>query len=334
MTVISFPGLFGDKVFSINPAAFSVLGREIRWYGLIICAGIILAVLNTIICAKKEGISSDDVLDYAIWVVPMGIIGARAYYVLTSLSDYDSFDEAIAIWNGGLAIYGGVIGGTLTVLVVSLVKKINFLKMADAIATSLLIGQMIGRWGNFCNGEAFGSLSGIDLLGKFIPTPGLSESYPLRMVINSEASLGTEIVHPTFFYESVWNLLGFLLITFLVYRAKKFDGQIILAYLAWYGFGRFFIEGLRTDSLYLGNTGIRISQLLALFTFLFGTVTTVIMLIRVKKAKLAEGEYTTQFSVPDNTIGIIPPASDIENGTSNTEANNTSTEEKENGKNN
>ena len=295
MTNISFPGIFGDRVFSIDPAAFSVFGREIRWYGLIICVGIILAVLNTVRCAKKEGICTDDVLDYAIFVVPCGIIGARAYYVLTSLSEYSSFGEAIAIWNGGLAIYGGVIGGAIATLLVSLYKKQSFIKMADAIATSVMIGQMIGRWGNFCNGEAYGSLEGIDLLGNFIATPGFKNNYILRMVIQSESSFGTETVHPTFFYESVWNLLGFLIITFFVYRAKKFDGQIILSYLAWYGFGRFFIEGLRTDSLYLGNTGIRISQLLALLTFLFAVAAMIIIPVLKKKNAESEKEYTNQF---------------------------------------
>ncbi len=345
MTQVSFPGLFGEKIFSINPTAFTVLGREVRWYGIIICIGIILAVLNTVRCAKKEGISTDDVLDYAIWVVPMGIIGARAYYVLTSLSEYNSISEAVAIWNGGLAIYGGVIGGAIAVLIVSKFKKIKFIKMADAIATSLLVGQLIGRWGNFCNGEAYGSLDGIDLLGHYIATPGLKDDYFLRMVVNSESSYGTEIVHPTFLYESLWNILGFVLITFFVYRAKKFDGQIILSYLAWYGFGRFFIEGLRTDSLYLGNTGIRISQLLALLTFIFAVAMAVIIAVKKKKNAIDEAEYVSQFNVSEDTIGIIPGTDEKKNGNDTEEAsvkddnNNTdtqsetetSTEEKENG---
>ncbi|MBR3995783.1 MAG: prolipoprotein diacylglyceryl transferase, partial [Clostridia bacterium] len=197
MTQVSFPGLFGDKVFSINPVAFSVLGREIRWYGIIICVGIILTVLNTIRCAKKEGISTDDVLDYAIWAVPFGIIGARAYYVLTSLSEYDSFSEAIAIWNGGIAIYGAVIAGAITVFIVSKVKKIKFTKMADSIGASIFIGQFLGRWGNFCNGEAFGTLGEIDFLGNVIKTPNLENNYFLRMSVSSESTFGiTVLAHP------------------------------------------------------------------------------------------------------------------------------------------
>ncbi|MBR5307428.1 MAG: prolipoprotein diacylglyceryl transferase [Clostridia bacterium] len=296
VTQVSFPGIFGDTVFAINPVAISAFGLEIRWYGLIICIGIILTVMNVIRVGKREGLTTDDVLDYALWVVPCGIIGARAYYVLTSLSEYKSFLEAIAIWNGGLAIYGGIIGGAIAALAVSLAKKIRFVKIADAIGASIFIGQMIGRWGNFCNGEAYGSLSGIDFLGKFIETPSLADSYPLRMVVHSASSYGVEVVHPTFLYESLWNLLGFIIVA-VFYKKKKFDGQIILSYLGWYGFGRFFIEGLRTDSLYLGNTGIRISQLLALLTFIFAVAITVIMLARTKKEALDEGEYESQFGV-------------------------------------
>lgn len=305
-TQVAFPGIFGDTVFNINPTAFSVFGLEVRWYGLIICLGIILTVLNAIRCAHKEGISTDDVLDFAIWGIPMGIIGARAYYVLTSLSEYDSFLEAIAIWNGGLAIYGGVIGGAITVFIVAKIKKIKFTKIGDAAAASIFIGQMIGRWGNFCNGEAFGTLREIDLFGKVIPTPSLENNYFLRMSVASEATGGmTVMAHPTFLYESIWNLFGFLLANLIIYKRKKFDGQIILFYLAWYGFGRFFIEGFRTDSLYLGNSGIRISQLLAFLTFVFAVAATTVILIRKRNTALSEKEYVNQFNVPENAIGVI-----------------------------
>lgn len=310
-TQVGFPGIFGDKVFNINPTAFSVFGLEVRWYGLIICLGIILTVLNAIRCAHKEGISTDDVLDFAIWGIPMGIIGARAYYVLTSLHEYSSFSEAIAIWNGGLAIYGGIIGGTVTVFIVSIIKKIKFVKIGDAAAASIFIGQMIGRWGNFCNGEAFGTLRVIDLLGKVIPTPSFESNYLLRMSVASEATGGmTFMAHPTFLYESIWNLFGFLLANLVIYKKKKFDGQLILFYLAWYGLGRFFIEGFRTDSLYLGNSGIRISQLLAFLTFVFAVVISIIMLIKKRNKVLSDKEYVNQFSAPENTVGIIPNAED------------------------
>ncbi len=327
MTYVSFPGLF-EKILTINPVAFSVFGREIRWYGLIICLGIILAVLNTVRCAHREGISTDDVLDYAIFAIPLAIIGARSYYVITSPSEYDSFMEVIAIWNGGLAIYGAIIAGALTVLVISKIKKISFIKIADAIAPSLLIGQLIGRWGNFCNGEAYGHLDRFEILGNVIKTPGFEDNYIFRMAVNSEATRGQWLtVHPTFIYESLWNFIGFVLIS-LIYRKKKFDGQIILCYLAWYGLGRFFIEGLRADSLLFGNTDIRISQLLALLTFVFALVAIIVISVKRKNATAENSEYENQFtkeaeSVQENITEI--------NTATNTNTNSCITEETENG---
>lgn len=295
MTYVSFPGLF-EKVLEINPVAFTVFTREVRWYGLIICLGIILAVLNTVRNAHREGIVTDDVLDYAIFAIPVAIIGARLYYVITSPGEYDSFMDVIAIWNGGLAIYGAIIAGAITVLVISKIKKISFIKIADAIAPSLLIGQFIGRWGNFCNGEAYGHLDRIEFLGKVIKTPGFEDNYLFRMAVNSEATGGVWLTaHPTFIYESFWNFAGFIVIS-LIYRKKKFDGQIILHYLGWYGLGRFFIEGLRADSLLLGNTNIRISQLLALLTFIFAQAAIIVITSTRRKATTEDSEYVSQFS--------------------------------------
>lgn len=295
MTYVSFPAI-SEKIVEISPVAFTVFGRGIRWYGLIICTAIILAILNTIRNAKKEGISTDDVLDYAIFAVPLAIVGARLYYVLTSGNTYKSLLDVIAIWNGGLAIYGAIIAGAITVFVVSKVKKISFLKIGDAAIPSVLLGQCIGRWGNFCNGEAFGHLDKIEFLGKVIPTPSFESNYFLRMVVASEATNGRYMtVHPTFLYESVWNLVGFVLLT-LIYRRKKFDGQMILCYLAWYGLGRFFIEGLRTDSLLLGQTNIRVSQLLALLTLVFSILAFIFISLTRKKKQKEECEYNPVFS--------------------------------------
>lgn len=299
MTYVSFPGLF-EKTLEISPVAFTILGRGIRWYGLIICTAIILAILNTVRNAKKEGISTDDVLDYAIFAVPLAIVGARLYYVLTSGHTYKSFLDVIALWRGGLAIYGAIIAGAVTVFVVSKVKKISFLKIGDAILPSVLLGQSIGRWGNFCNGEAFGHLDRIEFLGKVIPTPGFENNYFLRMTVASEATDGRFLtVHPTFLYESVWNLAGFALLT-LLYRKKKFDGQMILCYLVWYGLGRFFIEGLRADSLLFGATNIRISQLLALLTFIFSVIAFIFIIFNRKKKQKEDSEYKCVFSQKKN----------------------------------
>lgn len=280
---ISFPGL-GIDTFAINREAFSIFGKSIYWYGIIICVGIILAVLYVCFRGKHEGISVDDVLDYALFTVPTAIICARLYYVLTSLDDFHSFYDVIAIWNGGIAIYGAIIGGFLAIVCVSKYKKIKLTKMLDATAPAVMIGQILGRWGNFFNAEAYGDITKIDLLGHEFSTPHFAKDFLLRMCISHRdpSVPGTEVltVHPTFLYESVWNLCGFILIN-LYYRKKKFDGEIVLMYFAWYGFGRFFIEGLRTDSLYVG--GIRISQLLGLIFFV--GCTAAILVIRFAKKK-------------------------------------------------
>lgn len=316
MTYVSFPAI-SEKILEISPVAFTLFGRGIRWYGLIICTGIILAILNTVRNAKKEGISTDDVLDYAIFAVPLAILGARLYYVLTSGHTYKSLLDVFAIWRGGLAIYGAIIAGAITVFVVSKIKKISFLKITDAIAPSVLIGQLIGRWGNFCNGEAFGHLDRIEFLGKVIPTPNFESNYFLRMVVASDATDGRYLtVHPTFLYESVWNFVGFILLT-LIYRKKKFDGQMVLCYLAWYGLGRFFIEGLRADSLLLGATNIRVSQLLALLTFVFSILAFIFICLTRKKIQKEEGVYTPVFSKV--TADGVEEKTDTSEATSDTE---------------
>lgn len=255
-SAISFPGL-GIDVFSVKNSAFSIFGHPVMWYGIIICVGIILAFLYFSYRAGKAGIKFDDVIDMTLITVPSAIIGARLYYIIF-YGNVHSFYDAIAIWNGGLAIYGAIIGGLIAIILVCRHKKLDVFKLTDMITPAVLIGQILGRWGNFCNGEAFGGL--------------VTESSPLyflRMGLqNSETmqKFGTSAmvyVHPTFLYESVWNLIGFVLIN-IFYKKKKYNGEILLWYFAWYGFGRMFIEQLRTDSLYIGNTGIRVSALLGL----------------------------------------------------------------------
>lgn len=254
MNTLSFPGL-GIEPFEINRIAFTLFGRSIAWYGVIITFGIVLAVLYVMWRAKQNDIKSDDILDIALVTVPCGIVGARLYFVLTSLDHFDSFWDIFKIWEGGLAIYGGIIGGALGVLLMSYFKKISFFKLADMITPAVLIGQILGRWGNFFNVEAYGT----------------ETTLPWRMGIEHYGEW--TYVHPTFLYESLWNTLGFVLIN-LFYGFKKekthkqYDGQIFLMVFAWYGFGRMFIEGLRTDSLYVGP--FRISQLVGAFCFLAG----------------------------------------------------------------
>ena len=271
MNTISFPGL-GIGPFQINRIAFTIplFGsyRGIAWYGIIITVGIILAVVYVMTHCSRENIKRDDVLDYAIFLIPSAIIGARLYYVIF-YGGYDNFLDIISFWKGGLAIYGGIIGGAVSVIIVSLVKKIKPMKMFDLITPALMIGQVIGRWGNFVNAEAYGE----------------ETTLPWKMGIQFGGEGATRYYHPTFLYESLWNLLGFIIVSIL-YKKKKFDGQIFLFYLAWYGFGRMFIEGLRTDSLYWGT--IRISQLIGFLSFVAGTILLIILGVRSKNKKKME----------------------------------------------
>ena len=287
--IISFPGI-GIDAFSIDKVAFELPffgGLEVRWYGIILTLGIIAGLCYALYRTKTEGISTDDIMDYALWTVVLAIIGARLYYVLTTLKDsagnwnYHSFTDVIAIWNGGIAMYGSVIGGALALFIVSRIKKYNknqMLKVFDMVAPGVMLGQIIGRWGNFVNGEAHG----VETSESFFLRMGLMGAadtpYPFRMVY----------YHPTFLYESLWNLIGFVVIN-LLYKKKKFDGQIVLMYLAWYGFGRMFIEGLRTDSLYIGV--FRISQVVGFLCFAICTALLVYFLVRSRRGELDTEEY-------------------------------------------
>lgn len=246
---ISFPGLG----LTMNPSriAFSIGSKPIYWYGIIIAAGFLLAVWYAMKRANQFGLTQDNIIDMLICAVPLAIIGARAYYCLFSWDLYkDDPIRILYIWEGGLAIYGGVIGAVIGLVLYTKVKRVKTSAMLDIGGLGLLIGQSIGRWGNFMNREAFGSVT----------------NSVLRMGL-TDAAGNTVYVHPTFLYESLWNALGFLLLHFYSKR-RKFDGQIFLMYLGWYGLGRMFIEGLRTDSLYVGSTNLRVSQLLAGACFL------------------------------------------------------------------
>lgn len=277
MTTVSFPGLGIDN-FTMNPVAFSIsLGQKtlsIHWYALIITTGILLAVAYCYYRSKQEKIILDDLLDMALFTVPCGVIGARLYYVLTSLSEFENFREMIAIWNGGLAIYGAIIAGAITLLCVSKYKKINPLKTFDMVSPAVMIGQILGRWGNFVNGEAYGAEVAEGSILYFIR---------MGLTPNIKSYSTMYYFHPTFLYESIWNLVGFLIIN-LLYKKKKFDGQVFLMYISWYGFGRMFIEGLRTDSLYVGV--FRISQVLGFLCFLIGTTLLIYNLARVRREQM------------------------------------------------
>ena len=259
---VAFPGL--GLEFNLNPIAFSIFGWPIHWYGIIIAAGFLLAVAYCTRVSKRFGIQEDDLLDLLFYAVPLSIIGARLYYVIFYLDLYRredgslDFGAMVRIWDGGLAIYGGVIAAALTLLVFCKVKKLPFLAFADVGVYGLLIGQAVGRWGNFVNVEAYGG----------------ETTLPWRMGI-TEVVNGVSVykeVHPTFLYESLWNVVGLILLIWIARRGRKFDGQIFLGYVLWYGFGRGLIEGLRTDSLYFFSTPIRVSQMLGFASALVAAV--------------------------------------------------------------
>ncbi len=262
-TYISFPGLG----IEFNPIRYISIGEvKIYFYGLIIAMGLLLAVLYAWKRCKEFGIREDDLTDGVIWVVPFAIICARLYYCIFKWEDYASDPITILyLWKGGLAIYGGVIGAAIGVIIHCKVKKIKITALLDMVALGFLIGQCIGRWGNFFNREAFGQLQ------------DQSSTFFLRMGL-WDTSVGEYVfVHPTFLYESVWNLIGFVLLHFLS-KKRKYDGQIALGYVAWYGLGRATIEGLRSDSLYLGV--FRVSQLLAALSCFAAVVTLMVLSMR------------------------------------------------------
>ena len=314
MTTISFPGL-GIPEFTINPVAipFGSEGGGVRWYALLIVTGMILAVLYCAYRAKSEGVSFDTMIDFAIFTIPAGIIGARLYYVLFDWIDvvvngkvnpYQSFVDVIAIWNGGLAIYGGIIFGAIAVIIVAKVKKMSghtLLKVTDAVAPGVMIAQAIGRWGNFCNGEAYGTPTALpwrmcsDSFAQRLYGMGLIDAETARQMLD-----GTLGVHPTFLYESLWNVIGFVLIN-LVYKKKRFDGQILLMYVTWYGFGRMFIELLRTDSLTNGNN-IRVSSLLGLLSFVVGGALLLYLFIKNKGKKTFGNAVATATASAEATV--------------------------------
>ena len=270
---ITFPNL-GITV-NPNPVAFTLFGKDIYWYGIIIAMGFLLAVCYMMYRAKSFGLTQDDVLDMVLWAVPIGVVCARLYYCIFYWELYaDDPISIVYIWEGGLAIYGGIIGGAITLLVVAKVKKIPPLVMLDVASMGAIIGQLVGRWGNFMNREAHGAVT--DSFFKM----GLQD-----------ASGAVTYYQPTFLYESVWNLIGFIGLHLFV-KKRKFDGEVFLLYVAWYGLGRAWIEGLRTDSLYLFSTGIRVSQLVAAVSFV--AAAGILAYVLIRKKPTAQGLYAAK----------------------------------------
>lgn len=265
-TTVFFTAL--DKGFEVSSvlAEFELFGRpvSIKWYGVIIAFGFTLAALLGGRIAYTWKMSLDKMIDVLIYGTLAGVVGARLYYVFSTWDYYSAHPgDIFKIWEGGLAIYGGIIGGIIAGFIVCKVEKLNFLNLLDCVGISLLVGQGIGRWGNFANQEAFGTNTSL-------PWGMKSEKTISYILANYDeiTSKGIHInayepVHPTFLYESLWCLLGVLVLYLLCRKFRLFSGQMILAYGVWYGIERAIVEGLRTDSLYIANTTIRISQLLS-----------------------------------------------------------------------
>lgn len=279
---VTFAGI--DHVFNVSSVfcEFTLGGKDItiKWYGVIIAFGFLLAVLFGGRTAYKWKMDLNKMIDVLIYGTFAAIIGARLYYCIFNWQQYSSDPiRVLYIWEGGLAIYGGIIGGILAAFIVCKVEKLNFYNLLDMAGMSLLIGQGIGRWGNYANQEAFGGNTN----GSF----GMMSEKVTEYIISHQSELpGVDPytpVHPTFFYESVWCIVGFLLLFLMCKKFRKFSGQIFLGYGIWYGLGRMIIEGLRTDSLYIGDTGLRVSQVLSGAIVIVCTVIMIIMIVKFSK---------------------------------------------------
>lgn len=281
---IAFPNL-GIYLKDV-PKAFSVFGFEIAFYGLIIGVGVLAGILMAVRMAKVTGQNPEDYWDFAIYAVFFSIVGARIYYVIFAWDFYkDDLLSIFKVRNGGMAIYGAVIAAFLTLFVYCKLKKKNPLLMGDTAMPGLILGQAIGRWGNFVNREVFGEYYD-GLFSMQLPVAAV-RSRDISDNIASHIPEGANYinVHPTFLYESVWNLL--IMVMLLAFRKhKKFDGELCLLYLGGYGVGRFIIEGIRTDTLFLPGTEIPVSQVLALLMAIFAIGVDAAVRLKIKKRKL------------------------------------------------
>ena len=290
-TTISFPSLGIEW----DPGRYLEIGPlTIHYYGILIACGLMLAVIYGWKRCRQFGIIQDDITDGVLWIVPFAVLCARAYYCIFQWDEEFARDpiSVLYIWNGGLAIYGGVIGAVIGVTVYCIFKKIKLPALLDLVALGFLIGQSIGRWGNFFNREAFGAQT---------------ESF-LRMGLYNTVTQTTTYHHPTFLYESLWNAIGFVGLHFLS-KKRKYDGQIALGYCAWYGLGRALIEGLRTDSLYLGP--FRVSQLLAAISCFAGVL---LLLINLFRAHDPQKMFVNQVTLPEPPAKKEKKAKENENG--------------------
>lgn len=307
INTVTFPGL--GLEFTINRVAIELFGRSIYWYGIIIASGLLLAMYLCGKWGKRFGITEDQITDMMLFAVPAALVSVRAYYVIFNLDLYRLEDGSLD-WgailrysDGGLAIYGAIFSSVLVLLIFCKVKKISFLAFADLGVHGLLIGQLIGRWGNFTNVEAFGGSTTLpwrmcsESIARYMLNNGYVDAMGAQMIL--DGSMG---VHPTFFYESAWNLIGLFLV-YSIGKQRKFDGQCFLFYFFWYGLGRTWIEGLRTDSLYffgleLFGMPVRTSQMVSVMFCITAGVTLLYML---RKDWSGHSLYVDKVGVPQKT---------------------------------
>ena len=278
------------------PRGFTIFGFEIYFYGLIIGLGFVLAGLYMLKRRDAYNLSSDNVIDIFLCAIIGGIVGARLYYVLFNFHDYfgpGKWGNIFRVRDGGLAVYGGIILGCIAAALYGKIKKLNLALIMDAAGGAIPLGQAIGRWGNFFNREAF----------------GYETTLPWKMGLTDSSGV-TIYVHPTFLYESLWNLAGFILLHIISKRRKRFNGQIFLLYILWYGLGRVWIEGLRTDSLYIGGSGIRVSQALAAACIVAAAALLVVLGIRSKNKPAVVGEL--EIIDESDAVAEVEPAEEGE----------------------
>ena len=256
-----------------NPVAFEVFGFEVMWYGILIGIGVVLAFILAYFNAKRKNLNFDILIDLFLVCFPCAIVGARAYYVIFEWNNYkDNLVDIFNIRQGGLAIHGGLIGAFLAAFIYTKIKKINFLAYADLVAPSIILAQGIGRWGNFMNSEAHGGVVSKEFISKF------------PLFIQRGMFIDGEYYHPTFLYESIWDLLVCIVLVIILYKVKKgYEGIVISSYMILYSLGRFFIEGLRTDSLMF--LGFRIAQLISFVGIILGIIF-IIIIIRKNKDRM------------------------------------------------
>lgn len=261
----------------IDPVAIAVGPLKIHWYGIIMGLAFFIGTYLARYNSKRSGIDPDHILNMVVLIIPAAIIFARLYYVIFELDQYKTLMDVIAVWNGGLAIHGGLIGGVLAGTWYIRRHKLPFLRLGDVMMPSVILGQAIGRWGNFINQEAHGGPASAEFMAKF------------PAFIRDQMYIGGQYYHPTFLYESMWNLVVFAILMVMLYRFKKFDGLVLFSYMILYSVGRFFIEGMRTDSLLIADT-LRVAQLVSLSLIALGII---LLLVFARKSKQSRQSHNT-----------------------------------------